>query len=386
MVLLNQPTLNGFQPGTAGTVKTEVELSISGRNLLDLDTFSKSDPLCVVYTKKSNQIGEMWKEISRTECIDNNLNPDFATKILVEYLFEQQQLMRFEVYDIDSHSNDLREHDFIGSAECTLGQIVSARGINSNGLMLRLINHNNANQNCGEIIVRSEEMTDCKDEIELKLGANIKAKRQSNRFYIFISILIAALSVLSFSLYIGLLLFVILFLIWMLSKPSGIFLTISRSADSSKNTQNMVVVHRTETNDHPTKIAWKTLYLPIKTFCNGDVCRPIKIELYEYRRNGNHTRVGEVLTTTQMLLQQTKQNSDNHTYSKAFSSSGDELVVFHCQVKKIYSFLDYIKGGTELACTVSIDFTASNGDPFRPDSLHYIHANGKDLLAKYMQM
>ena len=45
----------------------------------------------------------------------------------------------------------------------------------------------------------------------------------------------------------------------------------------------------------------------------------------------------------------------------------------HSELRKAYSFLDYIKGGTELACTISIDFTASNGNPMNRESLHYIH-------------
>ena len=49
------------------------------------------------------------------------------------------------------------------------------------------------------------------------------------------------------------------------------------------------------------------------------------------------------------------------------------MTLLHSQVKKAYSFLDYIKGGTELACTISIDFTASNGNPRNTDSLHYIY-------------
>lgn len=43
----------------------------------------------------------------------------------------------------------------------------------------------------------------------------------------------------------------------------------------------------------------------------------------------------------------------------------------HIETVKAYSFLDYIRGGTELACTISIDFTGSNGNPNDPKSLHY---------------
>nr|CAD7435265.1 unnamed protein product [Timema monikensis] len=42
------------------------------------------------------------------------------------------------------------------------------------------------------------------------------------------------------------------------------------------------------------------------------------------------------------------------------------------ELRKIYSFLDYIIGGTQLNCTIAIDFTGSNGDPMSPDSLHFI--------------
>ena len=50
---------------------------------------------------------------------------------------------------------------------------------------------------------------------------------------------------------------------------------------------------------------------------------------------------------------------------------------------KSYSFLDYIRGGTELAATISIDFTGSNGNPRDPNSLHYIQYGGK--LNQYEQ-
>ena len=39
-------------PGNAMPVST-VELSVSAKNLVDMDVFSKSDPMCVVYIKES---------------------------------------------------------------------------------------------------------------------------------------------------------------------------------------------------------------------------------------------------------------------------------------------------------------------------------------------
>ena len=45
----------------------------------------------------------------------------------------------------------------------------------------------------------------------------------------------------------------------------------------------------------------------------------------------------------------------------------------HVETIKAYSFLDYVRGGTELACTISLDFTQSNGAPNDPRSLHFIN-------------
>lgn len=42
-----------------------------------------------------------------------------------------------------------------------------------------------------------------------------------------------------------------------------------------------------------------------------------------------------------------------------------------------HTFLDYVAGGCELNFMVAIDFTASNGNPRLPDSLHYIDPSGR---------
>ena len=42
------------------------------------------------------------------------------------------------------------------------------------------------------------------------------------------------------------------------------------------------------------------------------------------------------------------------------------LHLIHTHTLRAFSFLDYIRGGTELACTFSIDFTQSNGNPTDP--------------------
>ena len=91
-----------------------------------MDVFSKSDPLCVVSMKPFGS--QNWSEIKRTECIQNNLNPQWVTKVQVHYMFEEQQEIKFDVYDLDSNSRNLDEHDFLGSASVTLGKFLAKYG------------------------------------------------------------------------------------------------------------------------------------------------------------------------------------------------------------------------------------------------------------------
>lgn len=43
-----------------------------------------------------------------------------------------------------------------------------------------------------------------------------------------------------------------------------------------------------------------------------------------------------------------------------------------------YTFLDYIAGGTDIQLMCAIDFTASNGDPSYPSSLHFRSQEGNE--------
>lgn len=69
----------------ADTFSMKVNLFISGRKLRDLDTFSKSDPQCLLFEKKNNN----WVKVGSTEQIKNSLNPDFRTSLTMPYFFEK---------------------------------------------------------------------------------------------------------------------------------------------------------------------------------------------------------------------------------------------------------------------------------------------------------
>ena len=64
---------------------SKVNLYISGRNLKNHNTFSKSNPVCEVYEKRDNE----WVRIHRTEKHFDTLDPDFFNAVAMPYYFER---------------------------------------------------------------------------------------------------------------------------------------------------------------------------------------------------------------------------------------------------------------------------------------------------------
>ena len=328
-----------FAPGTAGPAATAmVELSLSAENLLDMDVFSKSDPFVVIYNKPFGS--EKWQELGRTEVIMNNLDPQWTMKVKLAYLFEEQQHLKFEVYDHDSQSNNLEDHDFIGACTTTLGQIMT-----SGRATLELVNRQGRLEN-GRLTIFPEEISTCKDDIELQfMGKNLERNSWFESWF----------------------------------NSSNPFLQFSRSTENG----NFVVVHRTETIKGTLSPVWAKFTIPISLLCNGDLDRNLKVECLNYNSNGSHSLLGEFYVTVRQLQmgQMSSNDCNQNVYDvinpkkkkeKANYKNSGLVHLVHSQTHKGFSFLDYIRGGTELACTFSIDFTQSNGNPSDPRSLHYL--------------
>ncbi|ESO82328.1 hypothetical protein LOTGIDRAFT_198063 [Lottia gigantea] len=315
-----------FQPGTGIAPATLVELAVSCRKIIDADVFSKSDPMCVLFVYDSKNI--KWKEFGRTEIIWNNLNPDFVHKFVIRYYFEQLQKLKFEIYDVDSNSADLSKHDFLGSIECSLGEIVSANKLQKS---LR-----GPKKNSGSIIITAEELSSCKERVTLHFCAH---KLDKKDFF----------------------------------GKSDPFLSIYRSNED----RSFTLVHRTEVVKRNLSPTWKPFSLPVRTVCNGDYDRMMKIECYDWDADGGHDFIGEFSTTLRELSRGVSAknkfeciNPKKKAKKSKYTNSG-VVELLSCRIEQVFTFLDYIRGGTRIHCTFSIDFTASNGDPKSVTSLHH---------------
>ncbi|XP_059137533.1 copine-5 isoform X2 [Peromyscus eremicus] len=343
-------SLSEFDSLAGSIPATKVEITVSCRNLLDKDMFSKSDPLCVMYTQGMEN--KQWREFGRTEVIDNTLNPDFVRKFIVDYFFEEKQNLRFDLYDVDSKSPDLSKHDFLGQAFCTLGEIVGSSGsrlekpltigafsLNSRtGKPMPAVSNGGVpGKKCGSIILSAEELSNCRDVATMQFCANKLDKKdffgKSDPFLVFYR-----------------------------SNEDGTF-TICHKTEVMKNTLNPV---------------WQTFSIPVRALCNGDYDRTIKVEVYDWDRDGSHDFIGEFTTSYRELARGQSQfniyeviNPKKKMKKKKYVNSGT-VTLLSFAVESESTFLDYIKGGTQINFTVAIDFTASNGNPSQSTSLHYM--------------
>ncbi|NXL70440.1 CPNE1 protein, partial [Leptocoma aspasia] len=108
-----------------------------------------------------------------------------------------------------------------------------------------------------------------------------------------------------------------------------------------------------------------------------------QVQCADHDSDGSHDSIGTLETTLAQM--QTAGASSLVEYEcihpgkkqkkNNYKSSGI-IRIKSCKIETEYSFLDYVMGGCQINYTVGVDFTASNGDPKSPDSLHYISPDG----------
>ncbi|XP_040264651.1 copine-8-like [Bufo bufo] len=246
-------SIGDFDPVHTSVPATKIEITVSCRNLLDMDTFSKSDPVVVLYVQGVGN--KEWTEFGRTEVIDNTLSPDFVRKFVLDYFFEEKQNLRFDVFNVDSRSCNISKHDFLGQAFCTLGEVIGSQRSRLEKPLTGI-----PGKKCGNIILSAEELSNCRDIVTLQLCANKLDKKdffgKSDPFLVFYR-----------------------------SNEDGTF-TICHKTEVVKNTLNPV---------------WQPFTIPVRALCNGDYDRTVKVDVYDWDRGGSHDFIGEFTTSYREL-------------------------------------------------------------------------------------
>ncbi|KAK4850940.1 hypothetical protein QYF36_011204 [Acer negundo] len=325
----------------------QIELSLSALKLRDRDITSKSDPMAVVFAKKREGTLE---EIGRTEVIMNSLNPAWIVKISIAYQFEIVQPLVFRVYDVDTKYHNvstkmlkLNEQDFLGEASCYLSEIVTKQ--NRTSTLNLHDKRNGVSRNLGTLSVHAEETVASRSAVEI----SFRCSRLAN--------------------------------VDLFSK-SDPFLRISRIVEIGDS----IPICKTEVINDNLNPIWRPITLSMQQY--GSKENPLIIECFDFNTSGNHVLLGKIQKSVADLqklhLEHSGANfvlpSSHRNHEKVLKS---QLFVDKCIEKEQYTFLDYISSGFELNFMVAVDFTASNGNPQNPNSLHYIDPSGR--LNSYQQ-
>ncbi|XP_022094532.1 copine-3-like isoform X5 [Acanthaster planci] len=331
----------GSAPGHGPKMSSTVELRFACKNLPDKDITSKSDPVAVLMVFDTLQ--KVWVEVDRTEQVKNNLNPTFTKGITMDYCFEEVQKVRIGVYDIDNKSKTLTDDDFLGAVQGTLGMIVSSKKLEK-----PLLYNNGKPAGKAMITVTAEEIAENNDALILSFRAhNLDKKDMMGK-----------------------------------SDPFLEFYKAGLGADEWNK------VHVTEVIKNTLNPTWKPFKISLRTLCNADYDKKLKVVCKDYDFDGGHDLVGVFFTTAREIRSACKSqveweciNPKKKLKKKNYHNSGTVFLT-KCEVKRQYTFLDYILGGCQINFTVGIDFTGSNGDPHEPASLHYIDPTAPNEYTK----
>ncbi|XP_077240578.1 protein BONZAI 3-like isoform X2 [Tasmannia lanceolata] len=258
---------------------------------------------------------------------------------------------RFQVYDVDTKYHNipvkmlkLNEQEFLGEASCVLSEIVTKH---SKSLTLNLHDRkgNRGMKNAGTLTVHAEETVSSRTVVEMIFRCSDLENKD-------------------------------------LFSKSDPFLRISKIVESGGS----VPICKTEVVNNNLNPTWKPVSLSMHQLGSKD--NPLIIDCYDFNSNGNHDLIGKVQKSVANLETLHKDKTGTNFFSPSHVQGHEkmlkgQLFVDSFYEKVEYSFLDYISSGFELNFMVAIDFTASNGNPRLPDSLHYIDHSGR--LNAYQQ-
>eukprot|EP00484_Ammonia_sp_Unknown_P019032 CAMPEP_0197029822 /NCGR_PEP_ID=MMETSP1384-20130603/9187_1 /TAXON_ID=29189 /ORGANISM="Ammonia sp." /LENGTH=636 /DNA_ID=CAMNT_0042459059 /DNA_START=16 /DNA_END=1922 /DNA_ORIENTATION=- len=329
----NRAPSHARQPSIA-TLSEQLELNLSLRNVPKMDLMSPSDPFIIVKVK--DEARNVWNVVGKTDIIWDNPNPDFSNDIRINYMFEQIQHVRLDIWDAnEQQTKDLSKHDYIGYVDFVVGDLVTSSGQklaiaikDKGGRPLKKVNGMQP-----IAIVRAQEVDENYDEVEFEFAATGLPKMD-----------------------------------WF-GKIDPFFQIYRQTNDGQ-----WASVYKSEHYKSTYKPNWKRFRIESRRLCHGDMNRPILIRCWDWNRDAEPDYACEVRTTLASLIDvksmQWKQwDAKKNKYK---SKNCGQLFIRYSNIIKKYSFTSFLSGGLQIQLMVAIDFTGSNGDPRDEKSLHYM--------------
>uniref|UniRef100_A0A8C5I050 Copine-8 n=1 Tax=Gouania willdenowi TaxID=441366 RepID=A0A8C5I050_GOUWI len=137
----------------------------------------------------------------------------------------------------------------------------------------------------------------------------------------------------------------------------------------SNEDSTFTICHKTEVIKNTLDPVWQAFKIPVRALCNGDYDRTIKVEVYDWDRDGGHDFIGEFSTSYRELSRGQSQfnvyeviNPKKKVKKKRYLNSGTvSFEMFYFIIKNC--IINY---------TVSVEVSLVYGNPAQPTSLHYM--------------
>jgi hypothetical protein len=173
--------------------------------------------------------------------------------------------------------------------------------------------------------------------------------------------------------------------------PKSYYINIYRTKPGEKDDHDVgVLIYKSPVTSDRSAMWFRNISIRIDRLCRSEFWRPIIVELVEVGGANTISTSTPLVKGTQDLIRgytiftyfdllKSQAHDGGSMVLKLVNDVGySDRAIIRCRdLRREYSFLDYISAGLEISVIVGIDFTRSNGDPRMPSSLHAYDPDGQ---------
>lgn len=350
---------------------TKIEMEVCCRNLRRKDAFSESDAFAVLWQVPCGYASEAAigrpgdesvsptgsvasgkqrkrprihrlpasaeKEIGRTEVIKGNKNPEFSQTFVLDFNFQEEQTYVLRIYDQDlAYCADLKEHDFLGGAVFTLGDLMGV----GRRVLRRPLRSKGSDGNKSILYIQGTEVSSTRSVVDLRFSVeDLKEKDK------------------------------------VIDSDPDLYFHISKLNMEDHTWQD---VYKSEVVMHNDKPTWARARIPLPEICNDNIFNPLKVTFWDWDRGGQPEPVGYVETTCQQLVTEAERGIPVYDvwqdkkrtfgFSKTKTVKQGKLKVLRSELKPVPTILEFVAGGCTLDVTIAVDCSINNS--YGAGSLH----------------
>ena len=286
-----------------------INIHVSAEGVTTDKLFSKTDPMCVMFTETPRG----WHEYGRTEVCWSILDPVWVRPFTYNVIPDKPQLLSFEIYDVVETFYELSEQKLIGSAQLDLSVLLSSP---THCVKLDIVNERDG-RGRGVLTVHFFDLEPAHGSMFFKMG--VRDIRGGT----------------------------------LLGKINPFFV-ISRYSPFS---QEFVAVYKSAVCSKSNSASWSNIELFKQFVCGEELSNAVRITIYDYQRSDTDNYLGHFDTSLLDLAQHGTSEFDIiHKDKGELSGKFRVKLLMHCETPRLF---DYRLFGVQIQATIAIDFSAT---------------------------